>query len=145
MAELELGEVIDDVTYVTEENNEETDETESSEDITLEEAQEWRKEVEELRALKAKQEAKIVEQKRALKEQKKQEQNNTPIGSKEDFKRLLAEEKFYDKNPDAEYYRDKIEKYQDKGLSLDEAYTLASRDDKKIEETRSIYGQGIVK
>ena len=65
--------------------------------------------------------------------------------SKEDVKKILAEERFYDKNPDAESYRDKIEKYQEKGLSLEESYLLASKNDKEVDKTREVYWKSILK
>ena len=75
----------------------------------------------------------------------KKETKDTPITSRDEVKRLLAEEKFYDKNPEAEDYRKEIEKYQAKGLSLDDAYLLASKKDKEVEQRREIYWKWLVK
>ena len=86
---------------------------------------------------KAAAEKALVEKKRAEKEAKKQ-QNSNP-SSKEELKQLLAEERFYEKNPEADLYRSEIEKYQKKGLSLNESYLIVSNKDKEIENTRSIY------
>jgi hypothetical protein len=84
----------------------------------------------------------IIERKSIEKEQKEPTKN---ISSKEDVKRYLAEEKFYDKNPEAESYRTKIEAWQEKGLSLEDAYLLASKKDKEVDERRGVYGTGLVK
>ena len=84
----------------------------------------------------------LVEKKKAEKAQKKENDNN--LNPREEVKRIMAEEKFYDKNPEAESYRDKIESYQQKGLSLEEAYILASKQDKQIDESREVYGKSIV-
>lgn len=61
------------------------------------------------------------------------------------MKKILAEERFYDKNPEAELYRKEIEKYQTKGLSLEDAYLLASKKDKEVEQRRETYWQWLVK
>lgn len=142
MADLEQEEVIDDVTDVTEENNEETNENDSSKDtITWEQAQEWKAKAERL----DKAEKKLVEQKKALKEKEKQEQKPDNISSKDEVRKIMAEEKFYDKNPEAESYRDKIEKYQSKGLSLEDSYLLASKSDQEVDAKREVYGKSIVR
>ncbi len=86
-------------------------------------------------------EQKLVE----LKKENKQIKPES-ITSREDIKKIFFEEKFYEKNPDAENYRDKIEQFQTiNKLSLQDAYDLAIRDDKKIEENRNIYWKWLVK
>lgn len=142
MAELENEDIIEDIEEETtqyEEVEETQEETWEEDTITWEQAMEWKKKAERLdKAEKA-----LVEKKKAEK-QTKRETKDIPT-SRDEVKRLLAEEKFYDKNPEAEAYRNKIEKYQTKGLSLDDAYLLATRQDKEIEETRATYGKWIVK
>lgn len=92
------------------------------------------------RALKAEQ--RIVDEKKTKKETKT---TDNTIDPKAEFKRLMAEDKFYTANPEAEAYKDKIEEYQSKGLSLEDAYFLASKSDRVIEENREVYWKGIVK
>lgn len=138
MAELEKKEVIDDENL----NNEDVpdDNTTDDSEISYEQALEWKKKAERLE----KAEKKVVELKKQSKKIEKKE--DTPIiNSKEELKQLLAEERFYDKNPDANSYREKIEEYQKKGLWLDDAYLLASREDKEIEKNREIYWKSFVK
>ncbi len=78
-------------------------------------------------------------------ELKKQNKLSIP-SSREDIKKIIFEEKFYEKNPDAENYRDKIENYQTiNKLSLQDAYDLATKPDKIIEENRKIYWKWVIK
>ena len=109
------------------------------EQITWEQAQEWKKKAE--RAERA--EKRLVELKKQLKD--KLVKVDTPISSKDEVKKILAEEKFYDKNPEAEAYRNKIEEYQNKWLSLDDAYLLASKKDREIDQNRQVYWKSIIK
>ena len=119
-----------------EELEENEEEQENEEEISYEQALEWKKKAERLE----KAEKKIVEFKKQSKKK-----DDTPINSKEELKQLLAEERFYDKNPEASQYKEKIEEYQKKGLWLDEAYFLASRNDKDVEWNREIYWKWLVK
>lgn len=143
MAELENEDIVEDVedeTTQNEEVEETQEETWEEETITWEQAMEWKKKAERLdKAEKA-----LVEKKKAEKAQKK-ETKDTPITSRDEVKRLLAEEKFYDKNPEAEDYRKEIEKYQAKGLSLEDAYLLASKKDKEVEQRREVYWKWLIK
>lgn len=123
----------------TDETQDETQTNDNSEEITYEQALEWKKQAEG----KTKAEQKLVELKRQLKETKKPD--NVTINSKEEFDRFWEEKEFYKTNPDANSYKKEIESYQSKGLSLDDAYSLASKKDKEIEENRSIYWQSILK
>jgi hypothetical protein len=137
MTELENDVVIEDTLDEELDTTDDTDyEDNQDDDVTWEQAQEWKKKAQ--RADKA--EKRLVELKKQLKSVNKiEEKNDTTINPRDEVKRILAEEKFYDKNPDAELYKDKITKYQEKGLSLDEAYTLVSKRDKEIEENRNTY------
>lgn len=137
MAELENEDIIDDIEEETtqdieeveESNDEIEEETPEVEDITYEQALEWKKRLQ-------KAEKKLVDLKKQAKTEKK---TDTPISSKDEVKKILAEERFYDKNQEAESYRKEIERYQTKGLSLEDAYLLASKKDKEIIERREIY------
>ena len=129
MAELEIEDIVDEPTDVMDEP------TDNYSELTEED---YNREVQR----REKAEKALVELKKQLKQTKTTEVVWNP---KEEVKRILAEEKFYDKNPDAEAYRETIEKYQTKGLSLDEAYLLASKKDKEVENRREIYWEWIVK
>lgn len=84
----------------------------------------------------------IKKENRLNKDNKKSE----TITSREDIKKMFLEEKFYEKNPDAENYREKIENYQNiNKLSLQDAYDLATKPDKIIEENRKIYWKWVIK
>lgn len=106
----------------TETDGEEGSEGDDSEEITYEQALAWKKKAEEFDAEKQKadnEEARRVKAEKLLVEQKKalkqtQKQNPDSVNSKDEVRRILAEERFYEKNPEAEAYRGKIEKYQDK-------------------------------
>ena len=135
MAEIEKEEEIIEEEEILEENNQDGDD---SEEISYEQALEWKQKAESLE----KAEKKIVDLKKANKTIIKKD---VPINSKEEVKKIMAEERFYEKNPDAESYREKIEEYQKNGLLLDDAYVLASRKDKEIEKNREIYWESFVK
>ena len=142
MAEFETQEVdTDEVdTQDTDTDNTDTD-TEDTEDadITYEQAMAWKKQAQRT----AKAEAKLVWLKKELKKDKKV--NPTNLTPKAEVKKILAEEKFYTNTPDAEAYREKIEGYQEKGLSIEDWYLLASKNDKEIDSTREVYWKSIVK
>ena len=78
----------------------------------------------------------MIDLKKQLKSTTTKQTTDTP---KELLKSILAEEKFYENNPEARVYENKIEDYKKKGLSLDDAYLLASKSDREIEENRNIY------
>ena len=147
MTELENNEEIDSNETIDEtQDNQEQDyeyeageKAEEEDEITWEQAQEWKKKAE--RAEKA--EKRLVELKKQLKEKKTYV--DKPINSKDEVKRILQEERFYEKNPEAESYREKIESYQNKWLSLDEAYLLATKNDAQINDTREVYWKSIVR
>ena len=156
MTELENNEVIDsdetidettdnqeqdyeDETTDNQEQDYEDEEEEQEDEITWEQAQEWKRKAE--RAEKA--ERRLVELKKQLKEKKTYV--DKAINSKDEVKRILAEERFYEKNPEAESYRDKIESYQNKWLSLEDSFLLATKNDKQIDENREVYGKSIVR
>lgn len=148
MAVTENEDVDVDETTDTETENAETedstDDSDKSDEITYEQAIQWRAEAAEARAEKErreKAEKKLVDLKKA---QKTTHNTQQPTG-REDVRKILAEERFYEKNPEAASYRDKIEAYQEKGLSLEEAYVLSSRSDKEVEENRNVYGKSIIR
>ena len=129
-------ETTQDIEEVEESNDEIEEETQEVEDITYEQALEWKKRLQ-------KAEKKLVDLKKQAKTKEKQTDN--PISSKDEVKKILAEERFYDKNPEAELYRKEIEKYQEKGYTLEDAYLVASKNDKEVEQRREIYWKWIVK
>lgn len=118
-------------------DTDDTGATDTPDEITYEQALEWKAKAERL----DKAEKRLVE----LKKQSKEAKHDAPIGSRDEVKAILAEEKFYDKNPEAEAYRKKIELYQKKGLSLDESYLLATKSDKEVEANREVYGKWVIK
>jgi len=55
---------------------------------------------------------------------------------------ILAESKFYDKNPEAEQYKDKIETLvKSNKLSREDALFLASKEDREIDSNREVYAK----
>lgn len=129
MSELET--TVDDVTtdVETEIDTPETTEVESEtpEEVTYEQALEWKKKAERLE----KAEKTLVEQKRKLKEleSKSSLPADEQIMTKFDFEL----EKFIDKNPDVAEYRDEIAKIaKEKKLTLAQAKILVEADDKTI-------------
>ena len=143
MAEVENDDVDTEVTTDVETEDTSNDSNDSDDEITYERAIEWRE-----AAAKYKEEADRREkaEKKIVELKKDQKTNtNTSTTSKEDVRKILAEERFYDKNPDATPYRSKIEEFQEKGLSLDDAYLLASRADKEVDESREVYGKGLIR
>lgn len=103
------------------------DSSEPSDEITYEQAIEWKKKAERLE----KAEKTLVEQKRKLKEyeSKPQVSNEEAPMTKFDFEL----EKFIDKNPDVAEYKDEIAKYaKDKKLTLAQAKILVESEDKTI-------------
>lgn len=136
MAELENGEEIEttDVDYnedVNETDDDIEDTQDDSDEITYEQALDWKKKAERLE----KAEKRLVE----LKKSRKLAPKNT-----EDVRAILAEEKFYDKNSEAEPYRKEIEAYVKKWLNRDEALVLVTRKDKEVEKTREVYWDSMI-
>lgn len=148
MAVPENEEVIEEVIP---ENNEKQEETPTPEDfnpdeITVEQAMAWRKEAAEEKARREKAEKLIVDQKKNLKKDKEKDPTpNNAVDIEEVVRKVRQEEKFYEANPDAEPYRDKINDYRGKWLSLEDSYLLASKADREVEQNRSIYWKGFVK
>lgn len=105
MAELETEVDVQDTDYELDVQDTQDDAVE--EEITYEQALEWKKKAERLE----KAEKALVERKKADKLASKA-QAQSPIDVKEAFKQIREEEKFFEKNPDAESYRDKIEEYK---------------------------------
>lgn len=112
VVEVEVSEVPEAVT---------TEETwDSPDEISWEQAMEWKKKAERLdKAEKA-----LVEKKRAEKLAKKEESQEPKDKGSFITKEELAFERFIDKNPDMEEYRDELEKYVAKGNTLAEAKIL---------------------
>lgn len=138
MAELEQEIEVETPEVEVETDQDDLIEDHDDSEVTYEQAMEWRKKA--LRLEKA--EKKLVELKKASKTIKNE---SASVSSKEEVKQILAEERFYEKNPDALAYQEKIEGYKSKGLSLDDAYLLSSKWDREIEQNREIYGQSFVK
>jgi len=112
VVEVEVSEVPEAV--ITEEIGDSPDE------ISWEQAMEWKKKAERLdKAEKA-----LVEKKRAEKLAKKEESQEPKDKGSFITKEELAFERFIDKNPDMEEYRDELEKYVAKGNTLAEAKIL---------------------
>jgi len=137
MAELENKEVDTDIDTETLDNDDidtdiQTEEWDDWDDeISYEQALEWKEKAERL----SKAESKIVELKKQAKDNSK---------SWEDVRAILAEEKFYDKNSDAEPYRKEIEKFVKVWISREDAFDLVSKKDKQVEETRKVYWKPLV-
>ncbi len=70
--------------------------------------------------------------------------NSKQENPRELLKSILEEERFYEKNPEALEYKEKIEFYRIKWLSLNESFVLASSQDKWIEEKRGVYWKQLV-
>lgn len=132
MAELEnedeVIETTDDETEVVENNEDDNIETEDETELTVEDYQ--------------KEKARREKAEKALVELKKQVKNAPK--STDDVRAILAEEKFYDKNPDAEPYRKEIESFVKKWLSRDDWLMLATKKDAEVEKIRNIYWKSLV-
>lgn len=89
-------------------------------------------------ARREKAEKALVELKKQLKATKPLEKKSTnlEIDVKTLIKEQLEEERFFSKNEDAGLYRDKIIEYKSKWLSYDDAYLLATRKDREIENNK---------
>lgn len=117
---------MDEETSSTDEVVEETQDTEEVDTYSEEYSPKDEYTYEEVIAMEArlkKAEAALVEKKRAEKEAKKNKAVET-VSSDYITKQDLALEKFIDKNPEMEEYRDDIKKHLSKGLSLSEAKLL---------------------
>lgn len=135
MSELE-NEIVEDTPELDiEETNTEDSSSDSSDEITYEQAMEWKKKAERLE----KAERTLVEQKRKLKEIEKTEKtvdlsDDVPM-TKFDFE----VERFLDKNPDKAEYRNEIVKYaKEKKLTLAQASILVESEDKTIKNRQKI-------
>jgi hypothetical protein len=129
MSELN-DETVEDTTDVEVEETETT-----SDDITYEQAMEWKKKADRLE----KAEKTLVDQKRKLKELESNPKSDDAPMTKFDFEL----EKFIDKNPEVSEYRDEIAKMaKEKKLTLAQAKILVENDDstvlnrKKISQSR---------
>ena len=109
MAELETEVDVQDTDYELDVQDTQDDAVE--EEITYEQALQWREEAKKEREARLKAEKSIVEKKKEL---AKKTSTQSPIDVKEAFKQIREEEKFFEKNPDAESYRDNIEEYKAK-------------------------------
>lgn len=115
-----------DVTDVTDVSESDVTETEdSSDEITWEQAMEWKKKAERLE----KAEKKLVELKKA---QKIEKVSNPSSLDQNEVKKILKEEKFYDSNPDFVEYKEEISKYVSKGLDIEEAALLVKERDESF-------------
>lgn len=129
MTEIEQEEeIIETIEEVVEDNEEPTVEEQEEEEITVDD---YFKE----KQRREKAEKALVELKKANKQ--------TPKSS-DDVRAILAEEKFYDKNSEAEAYRKEIESYVKKWLSRDEAYLIVSHKDNEIQKTRDVYWKSLI-
>lgn len=140
MAELEKKEVETDVDEVDTDTDDVEVETEETDEETEEQEDEWYEEISYDQALKWKSDAKkasskIAELKRQIKKAPK---------SSNDVRAILAEEKFYDKNSDAEPYRKQIEKFVKAWISREDAFDIASKKDKQVQKTREVYWKSMV-
>ena len=106
--------------------------TDNVDTITYEQALEWKKKAENL--------AKAEKRIEILKKQVKVSKADKP----DDVRAILAREKFFDKNPDAEKYRKEIEKLEEKWLSTEDAYYLASKEDREVDKQREVYWKSFV-
>lgn len=104
------------------------DSDDDSEDLTVDD---YKKEKN--RRMKA--EKTLVEQKKRIKElEQNQKKEQDGYVTKEDLEIL----RFLDKNPELAEYRDDLEKYVKKGLTLKEAKTLVENSDKTIEARKKL-------
>lgn len=139
MSQNELDDVEDIETDVaTDVDNIEEDETTSDDDqITWEEIHKLRRDSESLK--KANKKIAMLE-----KGQKKNVIGNESLDDTR-VRNILAESRFYDKNPDAEQYKDKIETLvKSNKLSREDALFLASKDDREVDENREVYAKTTV-
>lgn len=80
----------------------------------------------------------LIDAKRKLKEKEAASKiSSWEVDVKSIIKEELEQEKFFDKNEDALAYKDKILEYKSKWLTLDEAYILASKSDREIDNNRA--------
>lgn len=129
--EIITDEVIEEGVEWTQEDQEQEWEEEGQEaweEITLEQALKWKEDLK-------KASKKIADLKKEIK---------TAPKSSDDVRAILAEERFYEKNPEAEPYRKQLESYVKKWLTRDEALILVSRQDKEIEKTKEVYWKPLV-
>jgi len=116
------------------ENIEEDDTTSDDEQITWEEIHKLRRDSESLK--KANKKIAMLE-----KGQKKTVVGNESLDDAR-VRDILAESKFYDKNPEAEQYKDKIETLvKSNKLSREDALFLASKEDREIDSNREVYAK----
>jgi post-segregation antitoxin (ccd killing protein) len=109
MAELENEVDVQDTDYDL--DVQDTQDEKIEEEITYEQALQWREEAKREREARQKAEKSIVEKKKEL---AKKTSTQSPIDIKEAVKQIREEEKFFEKNPEAESYREKIEEYKSK-------------------------------
>lgn len=134
MSELDVPEVDEVPTDVeteidTDSSNEET----NPDEITVEQALEWKKKAERLE----KAEKTLVDQKRKLKELENRSTSNNEDAPMTKFDFEL--EKFIDKNPEVSEYRDEIAKMaKEKKLTLAQAKILVESDDKTVSNRKKI-------
>ena len=125
MSELN-DETVEDTTDVEVEETETT-----SDDITYEQAMEWKKKADRLE----KAEKTLVDQKRKLKELESNPKSDDAPMTKFDFEL----EKFIDKNPEVSEYRDEIAKMaKEKKLTLAQAKILIENDDTTVSNRKKI-------
>jgi len=135
MSEVEIETVEDTPELDIEETNtdESFDSSDSSDEITYEQAMEWKKKADRLE----KAERTLVEQKRKLKEIEKQPQTSNEDAPMTRFD--FEVEKFIDKNPEIAEYRDELVKYaKEKKLTLAQAKILVESEDKTIKNRQKI-------
>lgn len=136
MSELE-NEIVEDTPELDiEETNTEDTSSESSDEITYEQAMEWKKKAERLE----KAERTLVEQKRKLKEIEKTEKTADLSDEDRPMTKFDFEvEKFIDKNPEIAEYRDDLVKYaKEKKLTLAQAKILVESEDKTIKSRQKL-------
>lgn len=131
MSELD-NETVEDTTDVDiEETETEDSSSASSDEITYEQAMEWKKKADRLE----KAERTLVEQKRKLKDLESNPKSDDAPMTKFDFEL----EKFIDKNPEVSEYRDEIAKMaKEKKLTLAQAKILVESDDKTVLNRKKI-------
>lgn len=116
------------------ENIEEDDTTSDDEQITWEEIHKLRRDSESLK--KANKKIAMLE-----KGQKKTVVGNESLDDAR-VRDIPTESKFYDKNPEAEQYKDKIETLvKSNKLSREDALFLASKEDREIDSNREVYAK----
>lgn len=123
--------IVDDVTTDVDTDIDTTD----GSDVTTLTEEDYYKE----KARREKAEKALVDLKKKAKELEGKSSESSDVMTKADY----ALEKFLDKNPELEGYKDELSKYTSKGLSYDEAKTLILNSDKTKQAREKVNSLGL--